>query len=81
MPPEIPNGIIQNYTVMVTDTRDNSDTNFTTMDLTANLTGLDPFVLYRVVVFATTVEVGERSSNFTFTTQQDSKSVPLSCFC
>lgn len=73
LPPESPNGEMLVYTVSLTNSRNNGGTNFTSNELSANVTGLDPFVQYWVVVFAQTVEVGEGSSNLSFTTRQDSK--------
>ena len=74
--PESPNGVIRRYILSLTDSRDSSvlSINITyASELTANVTGRDPFVQYWVMVFAETIEVGEGSANFSFTTRQDSK--------
>lgn len=71
--PEFPNGVIQRYIVSLTSVRDNTVTTVNSLELTANVTGLSPFIIYRVEVSAETVEIGEGSSSFTITTRQDSK--------
>ena len=74
--PESPNGVIRRYILSLTDSRDSSVVSVYIADaseLTTNVTGLDPFVQYWVMVFAETIEVGESSANFSFTTRQDSK--------
>ena len=74
--PESPNGVIRRYILCLTDSRDSSvvSVNITNAsELTAKVTGLDPFVQYWVTVFAETIEVGEGRTNFSFTTHQDSK--------
>lgn len=75
MEPESPNGIIRNYTVSLTNANDGTEMVVTTDQLSANITGLDPFTRYWIVVFAETVAVGEGSSNFSIWTQQDSKQI------
>ena len=70
--PEFPNGVIRNYTLSLTTT-DGTETNITTDQLMINITGLDPFTWYWIVVYAETVAVGEGSSNFSIRTLQDSK--------
>ena len=73
--PEFPNGIIQNYTLSLTDANDGTEMNITTDpdQLSVNVTGLDPFTHYWIVVYAETIAVGEGSSNFSIRTLQDSK--------
>ena len=74
--PESPNGVIRRYILSLTDSRDSSAVSVNITDaseLTANVTGLDPFIQYWVMIFAETTEVGEGSTNFSFITHQDSK--------
>ena len=75
MEPEFPDGVIRNYTVSLTNANDGTETNVTTDQLSANITGLDPFTQYWIVVFAETVAVGEGSFNFSIRTMQDSKQI------
>lgn len=44
--------------------------NISTTDMVVNITDLSPFVQYSVVVFAETVEVGERSANLSLLTAE-----------
>ena len=81
--PESPNGVIQRYILSLTDSRDSSVVSVNITDaseLTTNVTGLDPFVQYWVTVFAETTEIGEGSTNFSFTTHQDSKLTLINVF-
>ena len=75
MEPEFPNGVIRRYIVSLTNSEDGSVMNVTTVppELSVNVTGLDPFVRYWVVVFAETIDIGEGSFNFSFRTMEDSK--------
>ena len=73
--PEFPDGVIRNYIVSLTNANDGTETIVTTDQLSANITGLDPFTQYWVVVFAETVAVGEGSFNFSIRTLQDSKQI------
>lgn len=71
--PESPNGDVEMYTVLLTDSRNNEEKRFSSDEESVNATGLVPFVTYSVVVYAQTDEVGERSSVLSFMTLQDSK--------
>ena len=68
--PEFPNGIIQNYIVLVTGSDGESVSNISTSDLSTNVTNLLPFTPYFVEVFAETVEVGVASDSISFNTTE-----------
>ena len=71
--PEFPNGIVRNYTVTLTERGGHFMRNLATAETSVNATELSPFVHYWVVVFAETIEIGERSENITFRTSEESK--------
>ena len=71
--PEFPNGVVQRYTLSLTNADDGTERNITANQLSINVTGLVPFTQYWIVVFAETVAVGDGSSNFSIQTLQDSK--------
>lgn len=71
--PELPNGIIRNYTVRLTERGNNFVQNRITADTSVNITDLSPFVQYSLVVFAETIEIGDISANITFRTSEESK--------
>lgn len=74
-PPEFPNGLIRRYIVSLTDSRGDLILNTTSTETSANVTGLNPFTQYGVVVSAETVEVGEATSSITFRTSEESECV------
>ena len=79
-PPEFPNGIIQSYTISISDRGGQHLSNVSTNDLSANVTGLTPFTHYNVAVFARTVEIGEASPTISFMTSEESEYTDyLSC--
>ena len=43
------------------------------VETSVNVTDLNPFVHYWVVVFAETIEIGDSSANITFRTSEESK--------
>ena len=71
--PEFPNGIVRNYTVTLTERGGDFMRKIFSVETSVNVTDLNPFVHYWVVVFAETIEIGDSSANITFRTSEESK--------
>ena len=79
--PEFPNGNIRNYTVSLTERGGHFMQIVLTNETLVNVTDLSPFVHYWVVVFAETIEIGEKSENITFRTSEESKPTHIILLC
>ena len=78
MPPDDPNGIVESYILMLTFEANGTSNNITDISATTfNVTGLQPYQVYTVVVYALTDRgAGSGSVPLNVLTDEDSK-LPL----
>ena len=71
--PDFPNGIIRQYILSVEDEDGALLSNISTPALSVNITQLNPFTQYQVIVVAETVDVGQDGADISFRTQESSE--------
>ena len=70
-PPSIPNGVIREYRISITEQDSSQSWKLTTTFLARQITGLHPYYIYSVRVAAVTVAEGPNSTAIQIRTYQD----------